>query len=67
MHAPVFYMQSYWWVWFPDIEPRILELTNIFAEGSGAKQQTFAPTKISRYNGMCPLHLCISNSTSQQL
>ena len=36
-HAPVFYMQSYWWVWFPGIEPQILEPTNISAEGSVVK------------------------------
>ena len=36
-YAPVFHMQSYWWVWFPDIEVRILEPTKISAEGSVAK------------------------------
>ncbi len=30
-------MQSYGWVWFPDIETQILEPTNIYAEGCGAK------------------------------
>ena len=48
-HAPVFHMQSYWWVWFPGIEPQILEPTTISAEGSGAKERKFAPAKISRY------------------
>ncbi len=33
-HAPVFHMQSYWWVWFPDIETRILEPAKMSAEGS---------------------------------
>ena len=23
-HAPIFHMQSYWWMWFPGIETRIL-------------------------------------------
>ncbi len=36
-HALVFHMQSYWWVWFSGIKPRILEPTNISAEGSEAK------------------------------
>ncbi len=36
-HAPVFYMQSSWWVWFPGIETQILEPMNISAEGSGTK------------------------------
>ena len=31
-HASVFHMQSYWWVWFPGIETRILEPTNISLE-----------------------------------
>ncbi len=39
-HAPIFHLQSYWWVggwvWFPGIETRILEPTNISAEGSRA-------------------------------
>ncbi len=48
-HALVFHMQSYWWVWFPGIEPRILEPTNISAEGSEAKWRTFAPAKITHY------------------
>ena len=36
-HAPVFHIQSYWWVWFPGIETQILEPMNISAEGSVAK------------------------------
>ncbi len=44
-HAPIFHMQSYWWVWFPAIEPRILEIN----EGSGAKYRKFSPAKISHY------------------
>ena len=37
VNAEVFHMQSYWWVWFPGTEPRILEPMKISAEGSGAK------------------------------
>ena len=36
-HAPVFHIQSYWWVWFLGIKMRMLEPHNISAEGSGAK------------------------------
>ncbi len=32
----VFHMQNYWWVWFPRNEMRVLEPTNISAEGSKA-------------------------------
>ena len=35
-HAPVFHIQSCWWVWFPGIEMQMLE-HNISAEGSGTK------------------------------
>ncbi len=29
-HAPVFHMQSYWWVWFPGIKTRIIISENVF-------------------------------------
>ena len=35
-HTLVFHMQNYWWVWFPRNETRVLEPTNISAEGSEA-------------------------------
>ncbi len=47
-HAPVFHMQSLWWVWFLGIETRILQLRNFFW-GLSSHSVKICTLEMSRY------------------